>query len=115
MAMTDAFETLVAEGAAVPVEGWDFSWFEGRATEERPPESRADRCARGCGGGRAHPPVRRRCLRTRRESTPGGDPLGRDRPRAPAGRHLPLAADRGREQSRTDRLHDGPAAGEPEP
>ena len=35
--MTDAFETLVAEGAAVPVEGWDFSWFEGRATEERPP------------------------------------------------------------------------------
>jgi SAM-dependent methyltransferase len=31
------FEELVAEGAAVPVEGWDFSWFEGRATEERPP------------------------------------------------------------------------------
>ena len=31
------FEALVAEGAAVPVEGWDFSWFEGRATEERPP------------------------------------------------------------------------------
>jgi SAM-dependent methyltransferase len=35
---TDAtFEELVAEGAAVPLEGWDFSWFEGRATEERPP------------------------------------------------------------------------------
>ncbi len=32
-----SFEALVAEGAAVPVEGWDFSWFEGRATEERPP------------------------------------------------------------------------------
>ena len=32
-----AFEELVAEGASVPVEGWDFSWFEGRATEERPP------------------------------------------------------------------------------
>ena len=31
------FEELVAEGAAVPVEGWDFSWFAGRATEERPP------------------------------------------------------------------------------
>ncbi|MFD5825391.1 methyltransferase domain-containing protein [Lentzea sp. NPDC060358] len=31
------FEELVAEGAAVPLEGWDFSWFEGRATEERPP------------------------------------------------------------------------------
>ncbi len=27
----------MAEGAAVPVEGWDFSWFAGRATEERPP------------------------------------------------------------------------------
>ena len=26
----------MAEGAAVPVEGWDFSWFAGRATEERP-------------------------------------------------------------------------------
>jgi SAM-dependent methyltransferase len=30
------FDELVAEGAAVPVEGWDFSWFDGRATEERP-------------------------------------------------------------------------------
>ena len=30
------FEELVAEGAEVPVEGWDFSWFEGRATEQRP-------------------------------------------------------------------------------
>jgi SAM-dependent methyltransferase len=32
-----SFEDLLAEGAAVPVEGWDFSWFEERATEERPP------------------------------------------------------------------------------
>nr|WP_188959674.1 methyltransferase domain-containing protein [Modestobacter marinus] len=31
------FEELVAEGEAVPTEGWDFSWFSGRATEERPP------------------------------------------------------------------------------
>ncbi|MFB8177949.1 methyltransferase domain-containing protein [Streptomyces sp. NPDC055966] len=31
-----SFEDLVAEGAAAPTEGWDFSWFEGRATEERP-------------------------------------------------------------------------------
>ncbi|MCD0484174.1 class I SAM-dependent methyltransferase [Streptacidiphilus sp. ASG 303] len=31
-----AFEDLVAEGEAVPTEGWDFSWFAGRATEERP-------------------------------------------------------------------------------
>ena len=30
------FEELLAEGIAVPVEGWDFSWFAGRATEERP-------------------------------------------------------------------------------
>ncbi len=35
---TDAttFDELLAEGDAVPVEGWDFSWFAGRATEERP-------------------------------------------------------------------------------
>jgi SAM-dependent methyltransferase len=32
-----SFEQLVAEAVAAPVEGWDFSWFEGRATEERPP------------------------------------------------------------------------------
>lgn len=30
------FDALVAEAAAVPTEGWDFSWFEGRATEARP-------------------------------------------------------------------------------
>ncbi|MHC3473419.1 methyltransferase domain-containing protein [Streptomyces sp. 7R007] len=30
------FEDLVAEGVSVPTEGWDFSWFDGRATEERP-------------------------------------------------------------------------------
>jgi SAM-dependent methyltransferase len=32
-----SFDELVAEGESVSVEGWDFSWFEGRATEERPP------------------------------------------------------------------------------
>jgi SAM-dependent methyltransferase len=31
------FDDLLAEGSAVPVDGWDFSWFAGRATEERPP------------------------------------------------------------------------------
>ena len=31
-----SFGDLVAEGAAEPVAGWDFSWFAGRATEERP-------------------------------------------------------------------------------
>ena len=30
------FDALVAEGESVPTEGWDFSWFDGRATEERP-------------------------------------------------------------------------------
>ncbi|RAG84092.1 SAM-dependent methyltransferase [Streptacidiphilus pinicola] len=32
-----SFEELVAEADSVPVEGWDFSWLDGRATEERPP------------------------------------------------------------------------------
>ncbi|MGW5425902.1 methyltransferase domain-containing protein [Streptomyces sp. NPDC004059] len=36
MSVNRSFEDLVAEGAAVPTEGWDFSWFEGRASEERP-------------------------------------------------------------------------------
>ncbi|WP_069812667.1 class I SAM-dependent methyltransferase [Streptomyces sp. TP-A0874] len=31
-----AFEQLVAEGQAVPTAGWDFSWFAGRASEQRP-------------------------------------------------------------------------------
>ncbi|WAL64560.1 class I SAM-dependent methyltransferase [Amycolatopsis cynarae] len=30
------FDELLSEGASVPVEGWDFSWFSGRATEARP-------------------------------------------------------------------------------
>jgi hypothetical protein len=35
--MDDSFEGLIAAGAAADVTGWDFSWLEGRATEERPP------------------------------------------------------------------------------
>ncbi|MFD4569930.1 class I SAM-dependent methyltransferase [Streptomyces sp. NPDC058467] len=31
-----SFEDLVAQAEAASVDGWDFSWFEGRATEERP-------------------------------------------------------------------------------
>jgi SAM-dependent methyltransferase len=31
-----SFGQLLAEGASVPLGGWDFSWFEGRASEERP-------------------------------------------------------------------------------
>ncbi|RKT84468.1 Methyltransferase domain-containing protein [Saccharopolyspora antimicrobica] len=34
--MSRSFEELVAEAAAAPVEGWDFSWLDGRATEQRP-------------------------------------------------------------------------------
>jgi SAM-dependent methyltransferase len=30
------FESLIAEAEAEPTEGWDFSWFDGRATEARP-------------------------------------------------------------------------------
>ncbi|GAA3454278.1 methyltransferase domain-containing protein [Dactylosporangium matsuzakiense] len=33
----DTLEDLLAEAAAAPVDGWDFSWFDGRALEERPP------------------------------------------------------------------------------
>ncbi|WP_416518725.1 class I SAM-dependent methyltransferase [Streptomyces achromogenes] len=36
MSADRSFEDLVAEGVAVPTEGWDFSWFEGRASEARP-------------------------------------------------------------------------------
>lgn len=36
MTANRSFADLVAEGAAAPTDGWDFSWFEGRATEARP-------------------------------------------------------------------------------
>jgi SAM-dependent methyltransferase len=35
--MEESFDELVAAAAAVDVSGWDFSWLDGRATEERPP------------------------------------------------------------------------------
>jgi len=31
-----SFEDLVAEAESVSVDGWDFSWLDGRATEQRP-------------------------------------------------------------------------------
>jgi SAM-dependent methyltransferase len=31
-----SFDELVAEAAAAPIQGWDFTWMDGRATEERP-------------------------------------------------------------------------------
>jgi SAM-dependent methyltransferase len=45
-----SFEELIAEGDAVPTEGWDFSWFDGRATEERPPWGYAQLAAERLGG-----------------------------------------------------------------
>lgn len=35
--MSTTFDQLVAIGEAADVTGWDFSWLDGRATEERPP------------------------------------------------------------------------------
>lgn len=34
--MRRSFDDLVAEAESVSVDGWDFSWFAGRATEQRP-------------------------------------------------------------------------------
>lgn len=34
--MSRTFDDLVTEADAVAVDGWDFSWLDGRATEERP-------------------------------------------------------------------------------
>lgn len=34
--MAKSFDELVSEAATVPVDGWDFSWLDGRATEQRP-------------------------------------------------------------------------------
>jgi SAM-dependent methyltransferase len=34
--MSRGFDELVAEAAAADVSGWDFSWLDGRATEQRP-------------------------------------------------------------------------------
>lgn len=36
MAGQRSFDELVAEAAAASVDGWEFSWLNGRATEERP-------------------------------------------------------------------------------
>lgn len=37
MRTTDTFDDLLAIGETADVTGWDFSWLDGRATEERPP------------------------------------------------------------------------------
>jgi SAM-dependent methyltransferase len=39
------FDELVAEAEAAPIEGWDFTWLEGRATEDRPSWRYSERVA----------------------------------------------------------------------
>ncbi len=51
--MTESFEELVALGEDADVTGWDFSWLEGRATEERPPWGYATRLAERLAGAHA--------------------------------------------------------------
>lgn len=34
--MARDFDDLIAEARSAPVDGWDFSWLDGRATEQRP-------------------------------------------------------------------------------
>ncbi len=37
LVVTDTFEDLIEAGLSADVSGWDFSWLNGRASEERPP------------------------------------------------------------------------------
>lgn len=47
--MTDTFDSLIDAGASADVSGWDFSWLDGRATEERPVWGYARRLAERIG------------------------------------------------------------------
>ncbi|QLY33887.1 class I SAM-dependent methyltransferase [Nocardia huaxiensis] len=47
------FDELVAEAASVSVDGWDFSWLDGRATEQRPSWGYQRRQAQRLAGARA--------------------------------------------------------------
>ena len=40
-----SFDALVDEAERAPIEGWDFSWLDGRATEERPSWRYSERVA----------------------------------------------------------------------
>jgi SAM-dependent methyltransferase len=53
MARQRSFDELVGEADAEPVEGWDFSWLAGRATEERPSWGYSRLLAQRVGGARA--------------------------------------------------------------
>ena len=105
-ARSRSFEDLVAEGAAAPVDGWDFSWFDGRATEQRPPWGYArlldDAMARATsaldlqtGGGEVLAGIRRgRAVLVATESWPPNAALARNR-LAPLGAMVVLAPDTG--------------------
>ncbi len=43
--MSATFDELIAEAAAAPIDGWDFTWLVGRATEERPSWRYSERVA----------------------------------------------------------------------
>src|SRR5436305_5106378 len=43
--VTVTFDELIAEADAAPIEGWDFTWLEGRATEDRPSWRYSERVA----------------------------------------------------------------------
>jgi SAM-dependent methyltransferase len=47
--MASRFDELVAEAERAPITGWDFSWLDGRATEERPPWAYSARVAEFAG------------------------------------------------------------------
>jgi len=47
------YDDLVAEAGAADVDGWEFSWLEGRATEERPSWGYAGRLAAAWRGARS--------------------------------------------------------------
>ena len=53
-AMDRTFEELIAEADAVDVGGWDFSWLDGRATEERPPWGYQRQMGERIGSARLH-------------------------------------------------------------
>jgi SAM-dependent methyltransferase len=44
------YAELIAEAEAAPIEGWDFSWLDGRATEERPTWRYSERVAQRAAG-----------------------------------------------------------------
>jgi SAM-dependent methyltransferase len=60
-----SFESLVAEAESVPIEGWDFTWLDGRASEERPSWHYSERVADRIG----------RCSRMLDIETGGGELL----------------------------------------